>query len=165
MCDSKTPKPSLTDWYFDNFDSEAEAEASIKSETYHSSTHGYIKLSFNGRRLLANLRFAIQDAVRGQDYGANDQAVAKARGEIASYMNQLESKQVNPAPKPFMHDLSNASLEAELARRGYAIPPLSKCTTNQLCEELSRRKDWDIAIKHASNSILFDSLRARLGIA
>lgn len=136
QAEATQPKPELQDWAAIKF-AESQAEHSIKTETYHSSTHGYIKLSFTGRRLLANLRSAIQDAIRGQNYSFNDQAVAKARGDLASYMHQLESK---------------------------AIPPLANCTSSQLYEELARRGQTAPSFKQLSTSKLWEELSLRLGL-
>lgn len=136
--DPKKPKPGIDDWYFDKVAADAFNE-DFHKEVYHSQTHGYIKLSFTGRRLLANLRFAIQDAISAQDYSFNDKAVAKARGDLATYMHQMEGKQVNLVPKPFMQDLSTESLKNELARRGEYFKSINDFSTARLYEELGLR--------------------------
>lgn len=62
------------------------------SEVYKSFTHGPIPLSFNGRRLMQNLRFAITDALKRGEYNDSRNAVSFARGELAKYISQLEAK-------------------------------------------------------------------------
>lgn len=147
MCDPKTPKPGIDDWYFDKVAAEVFNE-DFHKETYHSSTHGYIKLSFTARRLLANLRFAIQNAIRGQDYSFNDKAVAKARGDLAVYMHQMEDRlKVNAAPSPFI-----------------SKPSASVFTSSQLCEELAKRKDWGVLAQYIPSEALLTSLKHRLGL-
>lgn len=63
----------------------------MKQETYKSSTHGPIPLSFTGRRLLENLRHAITAAIAARDWNHDNNAVSKARGELAKYMSRLEN--------------------------------------------------------------------------
>lgn len=60
---------------------------------YKSSTHGHIPLSQRGKDLLKSLRNAVNSAIWNIDYAAHDNAVAKARGEIATYISELESQQ------------------------------------------------------------------------
>lgn len=62
------------------------------SEVYHSQTHGPITLSFEGRRLMQNLRYAIANAIKAQNYSHNADAVARARGDIAARMSALEKR-------------------------------------------------------------------------
>lgn len=62
------------------------------SEVYKSTTHGDIALSFEGRRLMQNLRYAIQAAISNKDWHHNDNAVSKARGDIAKYISDLERR-------------------------------------------------------------------------
>lgn len=71
---------------------------SCKDDTliYQSSTHGDIPLSFTGKRLLANEREAATVAIEKGDYSANDQALSKARGDIAKYMSTLEQRSAPP---------------------------------------------------------------------
>lgn len=59
---------------------------------YNSSTHGAIPLSFEARRLMQNLHHAIVYGVNAQAYCFNDNAIAKARGELAKYMSKLEGE-------------------------------------------------------------------------
>ena len=75
-----------------------------KQEVYHSSTLGPIPLSFTGRRLMQNLREAVQallqkrteQAARGQVPSQDDwEDVSKARGQLAQYMSKLEKGQSN----------------------------------------------------------------------
>lgn len=63
-----------------------------KQETYKSHTRGPIPLSFTGRRLLENLRYAITNAIREGAYNHDGEAVSKARGDIALYMSKIEGK-------------------------------------------------------------------------
>lgn len=72
-----------------------------KQEVYHSSTLGPIPLTFTGRRLMQNLREAVQELLqkrveqtkRGQVGSQNDwEDVSKARGKIAQYMSELEKR-------------------------------------------------------------------------
>jgi hypothetical protein len=79
-------------------------------EVYHSSTHGNIPLSFEGRRLLQNLRLAIMAYGEAcKNAKPNEfidwQPVARARGDIAAYFSKLETRAGHPfdeseAPKP-----------------------------------------------------------------
>lgn len=62
------------------------------SEVYKSFTHGPIPLSFNSRRLMQNLRFAIMSAIERGEYSDPRNTVAFARGELAKYISQLEAK-------------------------------------------------------------------------
>lgn len=71
----------------------------MKQQVYHSSTKGYIPLSFTGRRLLANLRDATASYVKGAiERGglswASDiyRPVSECRGEIAIYMSKMENE-------------------------------------------------------------------------
>ena len=72
------------------------------AEVYHSTTHGPIPLSFTGRRLLANLREAINEYTRQIScHGYKEEfwkPVAHARGELAKYMSELERGQRHPNP-------------------------------------------------------------------
>lgn len=70
-------------------------EEPMSDDTYKSTTHGPIKLSFTGRRLLANLRDAIVGAIARGAYTNERNDVAHARGELAKYMSALEGKQPN----------------------------------------------------------------------
>lgn len=63
------------------------------TEIYNSTTHGPIPLSFNGRRLMQNLRFAIQSAVRRGEWEDPRHEVSHARGELALYISHLEKLQ------------------------------------------------------------------------
>jgi hypothetical protein len=62
----------------------------MSTSVYKSFTHGSIPLSSEGKRLLQNLRYAIQTAIRDGSYSVDDNAVAHARGELAMYMSALE---------------------------------------------------------------------------
>lgn len=62
------------------------------SEFYHSTTHGRIRLSFTGRRLLANLRAAIETGIAARDWHVNADAISRARGDLAVYMSKLEER-------------------------------------------------------------------------
>ena len=63
-----------------------------KQETYQSSTHGDIPLSFTGRRLLANEREAVNRAIETKDYSVDDMQLSRVRGDIAQYMSKLEQR-------------------------------------------------------------------------
>lgn len=66
----------------------------MDQETYHSSTLGEIPLSFTGRRLLQNLREAIEEYTTGAVKGW--EPLSRARGKIAKYMSELErGRQLN----------------------------------------------------------------------
>jgi hypothetical protein len=71
----------------------------MSSSIYKSFTHGPIPLSFEGRRLMQNLRFAIMGAIRQGEYSDPRDEVAFARGELAQYISQLEAKPTAPAVK------------------------------------------------------------------
>jgi hypothetical protein len=73
------------------------------TEVYNSFTHGPIPLSFTGRLLLQNLRFAIMGAIGRGDYNDPRNEVAYARGELAKYMSGLEAK-LSPPPVPKLPD-------------------------------------------------------------
>ncbi len=72
-------------------------EEPMNSEVYNSTTHGPIKLSFTGRRLMANLRSAIEAAIRRGKWEDERHEVSAARGELAQWMSKLEDKAVQPA--------------------------------------------------------------------
>jgi hypothetical protein len=59
---------------------------------YKSTTHGPIPLSQKGRDLLQGLRFAIVKAIALGDYGcAGEHDTARARGQLALYMSEMEA--------------------------------------------------------------------------
>lgn len=73
----------------------------MKQEVYISSTMGEIPLSFTGRRLLQNLREAIEEmtiratnAARAGHGGPVDnwKPVSEARGRLAKYISELEQR-------------------------------------------------------------------------
>jgi hypothetical protein len=66
---------------------------SMSGVFYNSHTHGKIPLSETGKRLMHELRVAINDAIQAADYNCEDK-VAHARGELALYLSKLEE------PKP-----------------------------------------------------------------
>ncbi len=84
------------------------------SEIYKSQTHGPIPLSFEGRRLLQNLRYAIVHAISAQAYSNNDNAVAKARGDLAKYMSNLEQR------KPYAGQTITKRFDIDLETRSPA---------------------------------------------
>lgn len=61
------------------------------SDVYNSSTDGPIPLNFEGRRLMANLRDAIQDAIKAADFNHNDRALSRARAAIAKELSIKQS--------------------------------------------------------------------------
>lgn len=74
-------------------------------EIYHSSTLGPIHLSFNGRRLMQNLREAVQEMLEAQlkcerlnhvPGSSLWEPVSLARGRIAKYISELESRAGSP---------------------------------------------------------------------
>lgn len=65
----------------------------IKQEVYKSTTLGEIPLSFTGRRLLANLRDAEDEAIATGDRETNHEALSVARAKIAKYMSNMEKAQ------------------------------------------------------------------------
>ncbi len=96
-----------------------------KREVYHSTTHGPISLSFEGRRLMANLRLAVE--TYGKECRANMpfknpnwEPVARARGDIAAYISKLEEL------KRYPPDEFTATLEVVAAPEGSHIhlPPI-----------------------------------------
>lgn len=71
---------------------------------YKSATHGPIPLSITGKRLMHELRVAINDAIQAADYNCQDK-VAHARGELAQYMSALESMPLHVIPEqPLLED-------------------------------------------------------------
>jgi hypothetical protein len=64
-----------------------------KQETYQSSTHGNIPLSFTGRRLLANERDAVENAIKEGSFTADNMQLSRVRGELAQYMSKLEQRE------------------------------------------------------------------------
>jgi hypothetical protein len=104
------------------------------TEIYKSQTHGPIPLSFTGRRLLANLREAITDAIALGDYSTNGtNAVARARGDIAVRMSELEQRKVAPA------DAEVATLREELRRTRDKLE--SQRRAGQVSEEFRKNPD------------------------
>jgi hypothetical protein len=83
----------------------------MTSSIYHSYTHGAIPLSPNGKRLMRDLRNAIQDAIQKRDYNHMN-AVAHARGELASYLRELE-KMKTPVLSPTGRYITDAQTLAE----------------------------------------------------
>jgi len=69
------------------------------NEIYNSTTHGPIPLSFTGRRLMQNLRVAIQAAIKRGEYSDPRNEVAFARGELAFYISELENTKTIYATK------------------------------------------------------------------
>lgn len=74
-----------------------------KQEVYNSSTLGPIPLSFTGRRLMQNLREAVQEMVdkaiqdtrknAGKGWAPqNWEPVSLARGKLVQYMSELEQR-------------------------------------------------------------------------
>lgn len=57
---------------------------------YNSYTHGRISMSHVGKDLMKQLRDAITEAISKRSYGANQNAVANARGDLAQYISGLE---------------------------------------------------------------------------
>jgi hypothetical protein len=80
-------------------------------EVYKSTTHGPIPLSFNGRMLIQNLRFAITKAIARGDWHDPREEVSFARGELAHYISALE----NAAPIGVV-GVPLLSIEERLAR-------------------------------------------------
>jgi imidazolonepropionase-like amidohydrolase len=85
----------------------------MTNEIYQSSTHGDIPLSFTGRRLLANLRAAVQTAIDEGDFSANDMQLSHARGELAEYMSKLEGKRVERTIEEALAKIERDAAEAE----------------------------------------------------
>jgi imidazolonepropionase-like amidohydrolase len=85
----------------------------MTNEVYNSSTHGPIPLSFTGRRLLANLRAAVQTAIDEGDFSANDMQLSHARGELAEYMSKLEGKRVDRTIEEALAKIERDAAEAE----------------------------------------------------
>lgn len=69
----------------------------MSQSIYKSHTHGPIPLSECGKKLLQELRVAIQEAIQKGDYNQAD-GVAYARGELAKYMSYLEARQPKAWP-------------------------------------------------------------------
>jgi hypothetical protein len=76
----------------------------MSQEIYKSTTHGNIPLSFEGRRLLQNLRYAATAAIENGFWRYDDNALSKARGELALYMSKLEARRETPTSR-FIVDL------------------------------------------------------------
>lgn len=73
----------------------------MDQEIYHSSTLGPIPLSFTGRRLMQNLREAVEEMTTRASNAAragrgcpvdNWEPVSQARGRLAKYISELERK-------------------------------------------------------------------------
>lgn len=65
---------------------------------FQSATHGPIPLSITSKRLMHELRVAINDAIQAADYNCQDK-VAHARGELAQYMSALGSMPLHVIPE------------------------------------------------------------------
>lgn len=105
------------------------------SEVYKSFTHGPIPLSFNSRRLMQNLRFAITDAIKRGEYSDPRNTVSYARGELAKYISQLEGSKPDWLLQEH-HEVYRrlAALElivAELTAPKVRKPPKRKSTTKR----------------------------------
>lgn len=93
----------------------------MDQEIYHSSTMGSIPLSFTGRRLMQNLREAIEEAMarpintpypgRQDDCIKNWRPVSEARGRLAKYISELENRQLS------IDQIPDHTLIQELQRR------------------------------------------------
>jgi hypothetical protein len=75
---------------------------SDKQEVYESTTHGPIPLSFTGRRLMANLRQAVETELQnrqvmldGSISPYNWEPIARARGELAKYISEVERNEAS----------------------------------------------------------------------
>ncbi|HEX2242999.1 MAG TPA: hypothetical protein VHK27_07070 [Gammaproteobacteria bacterium] len=70
----------------------------MTQEIYNSSTLGPIPLSFTGRRLMANLREALEAAIgQAKIKGVADwKPISRARGELARYISNLERGRYTP---------------------------------------------------------------------
>lgn len=94
------------------------------NSTYNSYTYGAIPLSFEARRLMQNLRHAIVHGISASAYSNDDNAIAKARGELAKYMSKLEGKN-----RPYAGATVNATVDFETrARNLWNDTPLWKGT-------------------------------------
>jgi hypothetical protein len=101
----------------------------IYSRTYNSFTHGRIPLSMGAKQLMQHLRNAISTAIADNQYSASDNAVARARGELAKYISGLED--TNEAARLTMLTLRN-ELDAAThsgARERYAYHGSSETRT------------------------------------
>lgn len=78
----------------------------MKQEVYQSSTLGPIPLSFTGRRLLQNLREAMQKQLTSAAINAEYswERISEARGELAQYMSRLERENERLKQKAAAHD-------------------------------------------------------------
>lgn len=85
------------------------------SDVYNSSTAGPIPLNFEGRRLMANLRDAIQDAIKAGNFLYNNGALSRARAAIAKELSWLQ--EVAKKGKAYRDEASRlASLAGDLER-------------------------------------------------
>lgn len=82
----------------------------INQEVYKSSTHGPIKLSFTGRRLLQNLRDAVIRAIEARDFGTDGAMLSQVRAHLAIYMGDLETRVNSLLPKPATDPAEKVSL-------------------------------------------------------
>jgi hypothetical protein len=83
-------------------------------EVYHSTTHGPIPLSFTGRLLMQNLRFAIQKAIARGDWHDPREEISFARGELAKYISALENASNAFTGKEFSIEERLARIESRL---------------------------------------------------
>lgn len=92
------------------------------SSVYNSATHGRIPLSKEGKNLMQALRNAIVVALPTGSYDANRRAIARARGDLALYMSNLEGNSpmctkastvdhFGPSPGKMFNDLRQRILD------------------------------------------------------
>jgi hypothetical protein len=87
------------------------------SRTFASFTHGNIPLSMNAKNLMQNLRIAIGGAIGVGQYSAHNHAVARSRGELATYMSGLED--TNEAARLTMLTMHDELCELRAAAYGH----------------------------------------------
>jgi hypothetical protein len=128
----------------------------MTNEIYQSSTHGDIPLSFTGRRLLANLRAAVQTAIDEGDFSANDMQLSHARGELAEYMSKLEGKRVERTIEEALAKIERDAAEAEAAARAVAEAAkreaLAKAVIDAAREFNAALSKWNSAAKAATDA-------------
>lgn len=109
-------------------------EEPMTDEIYNSTTHGPIKLSFSGRRLLQNLRIAITAAIARGAWDDPRHELSHARGELAQYISNLESVK---APKLTYLEEATANVIGQV--RGLLGMPVCAGSVLEKVKELVER--------------------------
>lgn len=90
---------------------------SMKPGPYKSSTHGEIPLSVRARELLMAERNAAANAIAYHNWRHGDDALSRARGELAKYMSDLEcalARGYRVPPRVMSIDLAKTGILAQL---------------------------------------------------